>query len=175
MASDTEILADGRTFTLTAPIPREHLSTTMWDWFQAYWRLMVNDPMPQTRNGIAALIESNVAKGGKSYFARDDNKQPVGAVWGRASEDNIHIAHFVFAPHQLRREAKLAITKAALRQYFAAGARKLVWGVYPENRSCLTFLELLGAHVEGTLRQETRRDGQLMDVVLLGLFPEELR
>lgn len=175
MANNYEISADGRKYTLTSPIPREHLSTTIWEWIQTYRRQMVNDPMPQTSDGVAALIESSMAKGGKSYFARDENGQPVGAIWGDAGEDNNHIAHLVFARHRISREAKLAIAKAALRQYFAEGARKLSWGIYADNRPCIAFLETLGSSVEGTLRKATRRDGQLMDVVLMATFPEDLK
>ena len=174
MTSNYEILADGRRYTLTTPIPPEHLSTTIWEWFQTFWKQMVNDPMPQTRDGIAAWMESCTAKGGKSYFALDENGQPVGAIWGEAGEDNIHIVHLVFARHRLSREAKLAIAKAALRQYFADGARKLSWAMYADNRPCIDFLKELGASVEGTLRKVTRRDGQLMDVVLMATFPEDL-
>lgn len=175
MASNDQIAADGRKYTLTTPIPREHLSTTIWEWFQTFWKEMVNDPMPQTREGIAAFMESCTAKGGKSYFALDEKGQPVGAIWGEEGDDNIHIAHLVFARGRLSREAKLVIAKAALRQYFADGARKLSWGVYADNQRAIAFLEQLGASVEGTLKKQTRRDGQLMDVVLLATFPEDLQ
>lgn len=175
MASNHQIVADGRNFTLTTPIPREHLSTTIWEWFQTFWNQMVNDPMPQTRDGIAAWMERCAAKGGKSYFAVDEKGEPVGTIWGEAGDDNIHIAHLVFARHRVSREVKLVIAKAAIRQYFADGARKLIWGIYADNEPAIAFLKQLGASVEGTLKKQTRRDGQLMDVVLMAIFPEDLQ
>lgn len=136
---------------------------------------MVNDSMPQTSDGIAARMESHTARGGKSYFALDENGRPVGAIWGEPGEYGIHLAHLVFARHRLSREAKLAIAKVAARQYFADGARKLTWPVYADNRPCIAFLEQLGASVEDTLKKVTRRDGQLMDVVLMVTFPQDLK
>lgn len=57
--------------------------------------------------------------------------------------------------------------------YDRLGLTKLYGVVLEGNESSLTLLKRFGFHEEGRLRWHTRRDGQWMDKVFLGLLREE--
>jgi RimJ/RimL family protein N-acetyltransferase len=84
----------------------------------------------------------------------------------------MYMGHLVFDREGLTSKEKLELTRDAIKRMFKAGARKIIWHLYADNRAFNIFLTKLGAEHEGTLRQGTRRNGELVDVVMMASFPE---
>jgi RimJ/RimL family protein N-acetyltransferase len=74
-----------------------------------------------------------------------------------------------------RRKRKLALTHIAIERVFEAGARKIIWQMFADNIPFQKFLNHLGASVEGRLREGTRRNGKLCDIVLMASFRRNIQ
>jgi hypothetical protein len=168
-----ELIAFDRKYALVSPMPEEHF-LAIWEWLGEFTEQMVNDYTPRTSEDVVAKLTLDVASGGKSYMILSDDSRPIGAVWGEVMGDEVYMTHLVFARYSLSTPEKLALARAAVRQFFADGARKLCWAMYVDNRAFRIFLRRMGASVEGTFRKATRRNGQLVDVIMMATFPEDM-
>ena len=69
-----------------------------------------------------------------------------------------------------------ATTVEALRQVFdeifSSGVIKITATAFADNHALLGLVRKLGFQREGVLRQQTRRAGELIDVVVIGLTRE---
>ena len=176
MEHKQELLAFGGRYTFVSPIPSEHLSA-VWHWLREFSRQMVNDDTPKTFESMVKKHDHDIACGGKSYIilSGDMRSRPVGAVWGELMGDEVYLAHLVFDRYSLSTHEKLALAKAAVSRLFADGARKLSWAMYADNRAFRLFLVRMGASYEGTFRRATRRNGELIDVLWMATFAEDMQ
>lgn len=155
---------------LVTPFPEEHLPL-MWAWLQEFRAQMVDDYSPHTYDEMLERNRGDLANGMKMYAMVRDGK-PVGAVWGEALGDGQYMGHLVFERYTLSTAEKLEMARDAVRQMFADGARKICWQSFADNRAFTIFLRRLGAVIEGRFREATRRNGELVDIVILASFPE---
>ena len=156
-------------YEITSPFPEEHLPL-MWGWLAEFHDQMVDDSSPKT---FAEMVEKNkrdLAAGAKVYAVLGQDRVPVGVVCAEHIGDQMYLGHLVFDRYTLSGIEKMAATRIALRRMFAAGARKVIWQVFDDNRAFLIFLRRLGADIEGHLRDGARRDGKLVDIVLMASF-----
>ena len=159
-------------YEIISPFPEECL-LVFWTWMAEFKEQMVDDFSPQTFQELAAKARQDLAAGGKSY-AIMMNGNLVGCVWGEHVGDQVFSGHLVFDRDSLKSAEKLEATKLTLQQFFSEGARKIRWMALADNRAYRIFLRRLGATFEGELKRETRRQGELCDVVLFTSFPAEV-
>ena len=163
-------MIDVTTYAITSPFPEEYLPL-MWGWLDEFREQMVDDYCPKTFEEMVEKNKRDLAHGAKVYAVIGEAGVPVGVIWGELAGDDVYLGHLVFARYALSAAEKMAATRESLRRLFAAGARKVVWQVLADNRAFLIFLRRIRAHVEGHLRDGTRRGGKLVDVVLMASFP----
>ena len=158
-------------YEIVSPFPEKYL-LAFWTWMAEFKEQMVDDFSPQTFQELVAKAQQDLAAGGKSY-AIMMNGAVVGCVWGEHVGDQVFSGHLVFERDALKSAEKLEATKLTLQQFFSEGARKIRWMALSDNRAYRIFLRRLGATLEGELKKETRRQGELCDVVLFASFPAE--
>ncbi len=158
-------------YEIVSPFP-EDCFPAFWTWVKEFEEQMVDDFSPQTFQELVAKARQDLAAGGKSY-AIMQNAKLVGCVWGEHVGDQVFSGHLVFERDALKSAEKLEATKLTLQQFFSEGARKIRWMALADNRAYRIFLRRLGATLEGELKKETRRQGELCDVVLFASFPAE--
>ncbi len=165
------MLATATKYEIVSPFPEDYL-LTFWTWMAEFKEQMVDDFSPQTFQELVAKARQDLAAGGKSY-AIIQNGKLVGCVWGEHVGDQVFSGHLVFESDALKSAEKLEATRLTLQQFFSDGARKIRWMALADNRAYRIFLRRLGASFEGELKKETRRQGELCDVVLFASFPAE--
>lgn len=144
----------------------------MWQWLANFNQQMVDDYTPQTYAAMVAKNQADLARGAKQY-AVIDGSIPVGAIWGELLGDGQFVGHLVFAPDV---KNKGEITRQVMRRWFQEGARKVCWQVFADNRVFQNFLKRrIHAQQEGYFHKATRRNGELVDVVVMASFAEDLR
>ena len=139
---------------------------------QEFKEQMVDDFTPQTFDELREKESRDRNAGGRSY-AILHKERAVGCLWGESVGDQVFSGHLVFDRDALTPAEKLEAAKMTLKQFFSDGARKIRWLALSDNRAYRIFLRRLGAEFEGELKQETRREGKLCDVVLFPSFPDE--
>lgn len=160
-------------YEIVSPFPEEFLPG-FWAWMQEFKNQMVDDFTPQTFEELVEKERLDRDAGGKSYGIMVEGKV-VGCLWGEFVGDQVFSGHLVFDRDSLKPSEKLEAAKMTLKQFFADGARKIRWLALSDNRAYRIFLRRLGATFEGELKQETRREGKLCDVVLFASFPDEVQ
>lgn len=157
---------------VVSPLPKEHLDW-LWKLCLDFSALMIDDHSPKNLAEAEQMHANQLANGSKQYgFLRDD--QPVGVVWFDFAGDGMYLGHLVFEK-ELSTKEKLAMTHIAIARLFDDGARKIIWQMFADNEPFKRFLNHLGAHFEGLLREGTRRNGELRDVMLMASFARDKR
>jgi hypothetical protein len=164
----SEVMA--RHFELRSPFPDEALPG-LWKMMEEFKPQMLDDWCPQTFEAMRAMYHDGRQRLSYAIYV---NGEAIGWVWGDLLGDSVYLGHLTFARYleTLPSSEKLRMARAALRQMFRDGARKIQWHLFRDNRAFHVFLKRLGAEQEGLLRQSTRRGGELMDVIVMASFPE---
>lgn len=158
--------------TVASPFPKEHLGW-LCEMTKHFSDLMIDDQSPQDLAQMEKMHAAQLENGSHQYgFLREG--KPVGAVWFDAVGDSMYLGHLVFEP-ELSTKEKLALTHIAIEGVFEAGARKIIWQMFADNIPFQKFLNHLGASVEGRLREGTRRNGKLCDIVLMASFRRNIQ
>ena len=158
-----------RTCQIVSPFPIEGLGK-LWLWLQTFKDETIDDFSPQTYAELVEKCRADSEAGAKSYAIIHDG-QLVGCVWGEPVGNDVYSGHLVFEPYGLKPPEKLEATKQAIKCFFADGARKIRWMALSQNRAYRLFLRRLGAQFEGELKQETKQEGALKDLLLFASFP----
>lgn len=158
---------------IVSPFPDPFI-ISVWEWLQEFSPQMVDDYTPKTLEQVYQQHIVSRANGAKQYAIYSDNGQPLGAVWGELLGDDMYTAHLVFN-RGLEPKEKANLARAALKRFFQDGARKICWQCFADNLPFRNFLmRRLGAKIEGCFRQATRRNGELVDQLVLATFPEDI-
>lgn len=157
--------------TVYTPAP-ESMLPAVWAWMNDFSELMIDDHCPKTFDEMCLKHESDLQNGAKEYLIATDNGTPLGAIWAENAGDGMYLGHLVFSRYDLKPEQKTEVARKLIEQMFAHGARKIIWQMFAENRPFRIFLRRLGAEVEGILKQGTRKDGKLRDIMLMASFPK---
>lgn len=163
---------------LVSPFPEECLPQ-LWGWLAEFHRQMVDEYSPKTFAELQEKYHADHAAGGKSFAAfratgNGHRGELLGVVWGENMGDGIFTGHMVFE-RDIPTQEKQAILRDALKSWGTDGARKIRWPAFADNRAYKVFLRRAGAEIEGVLRGEGRRDGQIVDTLLMASFPEAQR
>jgi hypothetical protein len=154
---------------VSRPYPKEHI-LELWMWVRDFDHQMSDDTSPKTLEEVTEKWRNTEY----SYGIWKDGVI-VGNVWAEPMGDGQFLGHLVYTKDGMSVHEKIQGTKDAARQMFADGARKILWQTFADNRAYIAFMRRVGAKVEGLLRKTTRRNGEYVDGVLLGLFAEEIR
>lgn len=160
------------TYKIESPCPEDKLPI-VWVWTHEFWQQMVDDRTPKTFEGMVEMNRRDVANGSLQYFFSDADDRPLGGVWGVNAGDGMFLGHLVFSREAVSTPQKLEMARIAIAKMFESGARKIIWQLFADNRAFRIFLKKLGAVQEGYLKDCTRRDGVLQDVILMASFPKE--
>jgi hypothetical protein len=154
---------------ITAPYPSEHVEQ-LWKWVTEFSSQMADDNSPKT-------LEQVTEKHNSTEFSYGiwNNGQIAGCVWFELMGDGQYLGHLVYDQNLLTVHEKIQATKDVARELFSAGARKVYWQTFSDNRAYIAFMRRVGAKVEATFRKYTMRDGKYEDAVLLGMFAEDIR
>lgn len=158
---------------IITPFPEEDLPL-LWKWLKEFQHQTIDDYSPKSVEQLAEKCAKDHENGARSCGILRDGKT-VGAVWCENMGDGLGAGHLVFdreAP--LTTCEKLESVKMCLRVIFE-GYRKVCWAFFADNRAFRIFLKKLGAQIEGCLKQNTRRNQELVDVMLMASFPESLK
>jgi hypothetical protein len=139
-------------------------------WVTEFEYQMSDDTSPKTLEDVTEKYRST-----ELSYGIWKNGAIAGNVWAEPIGDGQFLGHLVFDKDLMSVHEKIQATKAAAKQLFNCGARKLLWQTFADNRAYIAFMRRVGAKVEGTLRKTTKRNGEYVDGVLLGLFAEEIR
>ena len=159
-------------YEIVSPLPNGEFHK-VWDWLQEFRKQTIDDFSPQTLEQLVEKAKTDILAGGKSYAIFNEGCF-VGCLWGEHAGDQVYAGHLVFDRDALMPKEKLEAAKLALKQFFSDGARKIRWLALADDRAYRIFLRRLGATLEGELKKETRRQGELCDVVLFASFPTEV-
>lgn len=159
-------------FKVASPVPEEVIQI-LWIWSQQFADQMLDDRRPKDVEAMQAAHREEIANGGKQYYFSSENDVPLGMVWASNVGDDMYFGHLVFEREGLSTADKVEMTKYALHLMFMSGARKVIWQLFSDNRAFKIFLKKCGAEYEGCLRQMVRRNGVLMDTVMMASFPKE--
>src|SRR5262249_23857759 len=159
-------------FRIVSPFPEEFYPV-VWELLQEFARETLDDRSPTSLDELIEKDRCDRENGGLSFAVVGQNGMPVGAVWCEAIGDGLGIGHLVFARYELTSAQNLEVTSAAVAMMFAAGMRKISWSLFGDNRPFHLFLRRLGAVEEGRLKDQVRRNGELVDMLLMASFPSQ--
>jgi RimJ/RimL family protein N-acetyltransferase len=159
-------------FKIVSPFPEEYYPL-VWALLQEFARETMDDRSPRSLPELIEKDRRDRESGGLSYAIVGQEGVPLGAVWCEAIGDGLGIGHLVFMRRELTSGEKLSATRAAVSMMFAAGMRKICWSLFGDNRLFHIFLRRLGAVEEGRLKDQVRRNGELVDMVLMASFPQQ--
>jgi RimJ/RimL family protein N-acetyltransferase len=159
-------------FKIVSPFPEEFYPL-VWELLQEFSRETLDDRSPKSLDELIEKDRRDRESGGLSFAVVGEDGIPVGAVWCEAIGDGLGIGHLVFSRYELTSGQKLEATRAAVAMMFAAGMRKISWSLFSDNRPFHLFLRKLGAVEEGRLKEQVRRHGELVDMLLMASFPRK--
>jgi hypothetical protein len=157
------------TYRIESPCPDHRLPQVL-KWTHDFWDQMMDDFTPKTIEEITEMNQRDIANGSLQYFFSSHDGNPLGVVWGVNGGDQVFIGHLVFEREGVSTAEKLDMARIALGKMFESGARKIVWQLYADNRAFRIFLKKIGAEQEGYLKQGARRNGELVDTILMASF-----
>jgi RimJ/RimL family protein N-acetyltransferase len=95
-----------------------------------------------------------------------------GVVMSRRINPVCADAHCVFKRSFWGHKTTVEALRLVFDEIFVGETRKITAWAYHDNHALLGLARKLGFQKEGVLRQQTRRDGEMVDVVLIGLTKE---
>jgi RimJ/RimL family protein N-acetyltransferase len=169
---EVDVMDMSKEFSIVSPFPEEFYPL-VWELLQEFSRETLDDRSPKSLEELIEKGHRDRESGGLSFAVMGCDGAPLGAVWCEAIGDGLGIGHLVFARHELNSAQKLEATRAAVAMMFAAGMRKILWSLFGDNRPFHIFLRRLGAVEEGRLKDQVRREGELVDMLLMASFPKQ--
>ena len=146
----------------------------LWAWCEAFRNQVADDYSPKTIDKFVEYeLERTRAKVLKFGVYRDG--ELGGCIWVEQLSDLIAEAHCVFKRDFFGQATTLPALKLMAEMIFETGIKKIKMRTFRDNSAIKSLLLNAGAHQEGILRQETVRNGKLIDILLFAFFDEDLK
>lgn len=145
---------------------------SMWRWIQAFKHRMADDSFPTDLDGFVERWEAFAKAGRKSWAIKRDGEiggVVVSSMTGMITRD----FHCIFRKDFWGKETTYPALNLILEEIFATGTEKLSTMAFADNHSIIFLMKEIGVTKEGYLSKQTRRDGKLVDMVMLGLEREK--
>lgn len=143
----------------------------MWRWIGEFKHRMADDSFPETLDAFIDRWDSFEKAGRKSWGIRKAGEfggVAVSNVTGMVTRD----IHCIFRKDFWGRETTLPALTLIFEEMFSGGTEKLSTMAFADNNSMAWLMRAMGATKEGLLKNQTRRGGKLVDMVMLGLEKE---
>jgi RimJ/RimL family protein N-acetyltransferase len=157
---------------VSEPFP-DHALPRVWHWIQSFrWRV-ADDFSPQTLEEF--MLHWSAHERRRSWAVYRDN-EIGGLVTVDPMSQMVSIANCTFKRSFW---SQADVTLPALQQVYSEvfgstpDVHKILQWAFADNAQLLGLMRKLGAEKEATLRQQTRRRGELVDMIAIGLLREE--
>lgn len=159
--------------TVSSPFPHYALPR-VWGWIGESRRQTQDDFSVDTLNAFVGEWEAADAAGRSTWAVWRDGELG-GAVTSRRINPACADAHCIFKRSFWGHETTAQALQLVFKEVFADGVLKITAWAYYDNHALLGLVRKLGFQKEGVLRKQTRRKGEMIDVVLIGLTKEDFR
>jgi len=173
----TQVKPDGGTgpataagVTVSRPFPI-HALPRLWAWTVESRRQVADDFAVQTLEEFVSRWEA-AETAGRSSWAVWRDKELGGAVTSSRINPVCVDAHCVFKRSFWGHAVTVEALRLVFEEIFSNGILKITATAFYDNHALLGLVRKLGFQKEGVLRQQTRRAGELIDVVVIGLTRE---
>lgn len=154
--------------TVSSPFPHYALPR-VWGWIGESRRQTQDDFSVDTLNAFVGEWEVADAAGRLTWAVWRDGELG-GVVMSRRINPVCVDSHCVFKRSFWGHGTTVEALRLVARDIFSSGeTQKITAWAYHDNHALLGLVRKLGFQKEGTLRQQTRRAGEPVDVVMLGL------
>lgn len=140
----------------------------LWNWTKEFRHRVADDFAPKTLEEFFEHWTRSMKTAKAWGVLRGDELggmimiQPLSPVTGAT--------HCIFKPEFWGRATTDFALKLAYMEVFDGGCNKLISTVFADNAAIIALAKRLGGRIEGKLRQNTRRDGKLVDQLVIGLL-----
>ena len=155
------------TVTIERPFPAYALPR-VWGWTVESRRQVADDFAVSTLEAFVNEWEAADAAGRSTWGVWRD-KELGGVVTSAHINPMCVDAHCVFKRSFWGHDTTVEALRLVFEEIFAEGVVKITATAFHDNHALLGLVRKLGFQKEGVLRQQTRRNGEMVDVVLIGL------
>ncbi|MFN3326742.1 MAG: GNAT family N-acetyltransferase [Bryobacteraceae bacterium] len=153
---------------IQSPFP-EYAVPELWFAMQEFRHRLADDFGPRTIEEFLAAWRTTEAT--RWVVWKDEDL--AGLVELQAVSPIVGLIHCFFRPPFWGRGITDEAMRLVFREIFGVGFEKVMAMPFADNRNVLAMAKRMGLVREGLLRSQTRRGGELVDVVILSLFREE--
>lgn len=155
------------------PFP-DDLLPLAWEWINEYPERNMDDYSPRDLRAFEAEIQARHASGELTWIVYKNNV-PCGFVGYKPWSPTHGVFHGIcFTQSAWGRETTATAVKMVLGQLFDFGVQKVSAFYFADNPKIDRFLRDLGGQQEGYLVNQALRGGQLVDMIVLALFKENV-
>lgn len=153
--------------TVQSPFP-VHALPRLWSWTVSSQRQVNDDFAPKTLEAFVDNWERQELSGMKSWGVLRDGELG-GVVTSTRFNPVVADAHCVFRKSFWGHETTAEALRLVFAEIFASGVQKISTICFFDNHALLGLVARLGFEREGTLKKNTLRGGELVDVAMIGL------
>lgn len=158
---------------LVSPFPVYHVPR-IWGWVQTFRDKVADDYAPKTIHDFVEDFRRKELNGQRSWAVIRDGEMG-GVIQSEAISPGVRSIHAMFKREFWGHATTLPALRQACDQIFANDVRKLVALIFVDNGASINIAMSLGGVREGTLRAETIRNGEPVDVAIVGIHREAFK
>lgn len=145
----------------------------LWAWCEAFRNQVADDYSPKTINEFVDFeLAREAARVIKFGVFRDD--ELGGCIWVEQLSDLVAEAHCIFKKEFFGHKTTIPALKLMAHMIFETGIQKIKMRTFADNYAIKSLLLNAGAHREGVFKNETKRNGELIDIAMFAFFASDL-
>jgi len=156
--------------TVASPFP-DHAWPRVWTWIQTFRARVCDDFAPKTLEEFVEQTLERAARERTWGVYRDD--ELGGLITFEQVNPVTGISHLLFKRSFWGEATTIPAIATVYREIFESGIRKICSAAFRDNYAILELARKIGAREEGLLRQQTQRNGRMVDMTALGLLKED--
>lgn len=158
---------------IESPFPFEKIPL-LGEWFEGCRKRMADDFGPQTNQEMVRFVARQILDGTETWSVEIAG-DVVGFIYSKRITPILADIYFLFKPEVFGQKTTDVAIRDVFGKLFADGVEKLTTAIFRDNHGVRQLMTRLGMRREGTLIGHTRRDGQLVDLFVLGISKEEFK
>lgn len=140
----------------------------VWTWTRPFRDRIADDFGAKTLDEFV-LHAAAVARQARTFAVKRDG-EIGGLVTVQTVSPVLATSHVLFRKSFWGRDTTVSAIQQAYAKAFESGIERIESFVFRDNSSIRQIARLVGAREEGILRRRTQRNGELVDMVVLGLL-----